>query len=146
MRYLDRNGVLRHCTGRRMGFAYRSCAGLDGGIVLKAGLAVEPASPAMVRKRIDGYLAKRAWLAGMRCAGSVFKNSDAGEPTGALLDRLGFKGRSVGGARVSVRHANVIELGSDATASDVAALVEQIKLEVKDRMGMVLQEEVVRFE
>jgi UDP-N-acetylmuramate--L-alanine ligase/UDP-N-acetylenolpyruvoylglucosamine reductase len=148
VRYLDRTGARRVVSGRDLGFGYRSCAGLDGCVALAAGLAVESEPAARVRGRVRENLARRAWMAGLRCAGSVFRNPEAGrgEPAGALLDRLGFKGRRVGGARVSARHANVIEAGPGATASDVAALVEQIRVEVNARAGVALQEEVVRLE
>lgn len=61
---------------------------------------------------------------------------------GALLDALNMKGRSVGGAVVSDRHANmIINPAGLATGSDVRGLVGEMKDAVRERFGIVLQEE-----
>jgi UDP-N-acetylmuramate dehydrogenase len=65
-------------------------------------------------------------------AGSVFKNNHAfGEPTGKLIDALGLKGLSFGGARVSELHGNFIVNTGTATAQDIAALIRLVKEKVK---------------
>ena len=60
-------------------------------------------------------------------AGCVFKNPSRDAPAGAIIDRLGFKGVSVGGAQVSDAHANFIVNRGDALASDVMELIERIR-------------------
>ena len=62
---------------------------------------------------------------------------------GALVDRAGLKGVSLGGARVSPVHANFIVNEGTATASDIRALMEQCRQAVKDRFGVELSDEVV---
>ena len=64
---------------------------------------------------------------------------------GALVDRAGLKGARAGGAQVSTTHANFIINTGGATASDIAALIDRCKAEVKERFGVTLQEEIVRF-
>jgi UDP-N-acetylmuramate dehydrogenase len=57
--------------------------------------------------------------------GSVFKNNYAmGVPTGQLIDRLGLKGKKIGGAKVSDHHGNFIINEGGATAADVHALID----------------------
>jgi UDP-N-acetylmuramate dehydrogenase len=72
----------------------------------------------------------------------VFRNPP-GDSAGRLIDSLGLKGMSVGGASVSTVHGNFIVNRGDATAADVLALLDRIKKEVKARSGVQLQEEVI---
>ncbi len=78
------------------------------------------------------------------CAGSVFKNNRAfGAPTGRLIDELGLKGYSIGGAQVSEHHANIIVNVDGATAEDVRNLVEYVKQRVEAAYGFQLEEELL---
>jgi UDP-N-acetylmuramate dehydrogenase len=75
-------------------------------------------------------------------AGCVFKNPSPENPAGALIDRLGFKGRAVGDAQVSDIHANFIINRGNATAAQVLELIEMIRAEVKKEHGIDLQLEI----
>jgi UDP-N-acetylmuramate dehydrogenase len=75
-------------------------------------------------------------------AGCFFKNPAKDMPAGRLIDESGFKGRQVGGAQVSPRHANYIVNRGGASASDVLTLAAQIQETVKSRFGMDLAPEV----
>lgn len=78
------------------------------------------------------------------CAGSVFKNNRSfGAPTGRLIDALGLKGFSIGGAKVSEKHANIIVNVDGATAEDVRNLVEHVKRKVREKYGFQLEEELL---
>ena len=74
-------------------------------------------------------------------AGSVFKNPP-GDAAGRIIDELGLKGLTVGGARVSPRHANFFEAERGATAADVHALVVEVRRRVADATGTVLEPEI----
>ena len=74
-------------------------------------------------------------------AGCIFKNP-AHEPAGKLLELCGLKGRRVGGAAVSTRHANFIVNRGGATARDVLSLIELMRREVRLRCGIELELEV----
>jgi len=76
-----------------------------------------------------------------RSSGCIFKNP-AGGSAGEILDRLGLKGLSVGGAVLSDRHANFI-VNRGASAADVLALAEKVREEVLARTGTFLFFEVV---
>jgi len=78
----------------------------------------------------------------LACAGSVFRNPP-GHYAAKLIEDAGLKGLRVGGAEVSPLHANFIINTGQATASDVIALMEQVRETVYDRYGISLVPEVL---
>lgn len=74
-------------------------------------------------------------------AGSFFKNPP-GESAGRLIDQCGLKGKKVGGAQISDKHANFILNTGTATASDILELAEMAKKAVKGQFDIDLKEEV----
>jgi UDP-N-acetylmuramate dehydrogenase len=74
-------------------------------------------------------------------AGSVFKNPP-GERAGRLIDHLGLKGYHIGGAQISVKHANFIVNRGQASVEDVLALIDYVKRHVLAHTGIILEEEV----
>ena len=73
-------------------------------------------------------------------AGSVFRNPE-GDYAGRLIEELGYKGHSIGGACVSMKHANFIVNTGGATGSDICSLIDSIKADVKDRYDIDLKVE-----
>lgn len=73
--------------------------------------------------------------------GSFFKNPGE-KSAGQLIDECGLKGKTVGGAQISDKHANFILNTGNATASDILKLAEMAKKAVKDRFDIDLEEEV----
>ena len=59
-----------------------------------------------------------------------------------LVEATGLKGYAIGGARISPVHANFIEAGPDARATDVIALMDEARRRVRDAGGPVLHAEV----
>ena len=76
-----------------------------------------------------------------KSAGSVFRRTDGVIPA-ALIDQAGLKGLSVGGARVSEKHAGFIVNRGDATASDVLTLIDMIKQKIDLVYGVELHPEI----
>ena len=74
-------------------------------------------------------------------AGSTFKRPE-GNYASALIDQCGLKGRSVGGAQVSEKHAGFVINTGSATAKDVLDLVDVIKKTVKEKTGYALECEI----
>jgi UDP-N-acetylmuramate dehydrogenase len=74
-------------------------------------------------------------------AGSVFKNPP-GDSAGRLIDSLGLKGTTVGGASVSEKHANFFVAKPGTKALDVYLLVQQVAAAVKAQTGIELEAEV----
>ena len=75
-------------------------------------------------------------------AGSVFKRCQ-GHFTGQMIEELGLKGFTVGGAQVSEKHAGFIINRGGATSADVLKLIDIIKEKVRDGYGLELQCEVI---
>ena len=129
-----------------LGLSYRHSELPGDAVVLQATMSLAPAQPADIRAEIDSI---RAWrrahqpLNEPNC-GSVFTNPP-GESAGRLIDTAGCKGRSVGGATVSQRHANFIVTRPGATATDVATLIVEVVTAVERRHGVTLHPEVRRL-
>lgn len=81
----------------------------------------------------------------MPSAGSVFRNPE-GLSAGKLIEDLGLKGYTIGGAQVSEKHANFIVNTSNATYDDIISLIEYIKKKVKEKYNieLILEQEIVR--
>jgi UDP-N-acetylmuramate dehydrogenase len=76
-------------------------------------------------------------------AGCVFKNpEDSQFTTGQMIDMLGLKGRAMGGAQVSLKHANFIINKGQASCEDVLKLVDVIKKKVMDNYNISLELEI----
>lgn len=63
-------------------------------------------------------------------------------PAGWLIDQAGLKGKTVGGFEVSERHGNFFLNKGKGRAEDVLALISIVKMHVRDKFGIQLQEEV----
>ncbi len=75
--------------------------------------------------------------------GSVFKNNyDFGSPTGKLIDELGLKGLSKGGAKISEFHGNFIVNFDKASQNDIIYLIEVIQEKIKNKYGFIPEPEV----
>ncbi|MGI9307678.1 MAG: UDP-N-acetylmuramate dehydrogenase [Gammaproteobacteria bacterium] len=78
---------------------------------------------------------------GLPSCGSVFRNPD-GDYAARLIEASGLKGKRIGGAEVSPKHANFIINTGDATAADVEALIKHVQATVQEQHGVVLKKEV----
>lgn len=110
--------------------------------VVSASFKLDQGDREEINVRIKNYreLRKNVQPSGKSC-GSVFKNLPK-LSAGALVDKAGLKGYSVGGAKISERHGNFILTDSRATATDVYALINYIKEEINKIFGVRLTEEV----
>ena len=80
----------------------------------------------------------------MPSAGSVFRNPE-GQSAGKLIEDVGLKGYTVGGAMVSPKHANFIVNVGGATSDDIIELIEYIKNKVKKEynIDLLLEQEII---
>jgi UDP-N-acetylmuramate dehydrogenase len=147
-------------------FDYRSSVFKDGKnlIILSAKFSLTAGKSEEIMQKVKDTAAKRAstGLHGFKCAGSYFMNpvvtdkklldefeKESGKPSkngklpaGWVIDRAGLRGKKIGGAMISEQHANYIINTGDATADDVVMLVSYAKQQVRDQLGIQLQEEV----
>lgn len=74
--------------------------------------------------------------------GSVFKRPE-NNYAGTLIEKCGLKGFSIGGASVSMKHANFIVNRGNATAKDVKSVIQHVKDVVFNKTGIELEQEVI---
>jgi len=144
---LDPAGHPLTLSAAECGFAYRHSrfkSDLRDHVVVSARLRVHREDAAAVRARTDAIQAQRkaSQPYGIRSLGSVFKNPP-GDKAGRLVEAAGLKGRRLGGAQISPKHANFIVNVDHATAADVLALVAIAHDEVRARFGIDLEREII---
>lgn len=115
-----------------------------GEVVLAATFRLTPAAPDVIAARLDEI---RRWRRehqplGIPSAGSTFRNPP-GDSAGRLIDSIGWKGRTRGGATVSEKHANFIVNDRKGSAADVRGLIDDVRSAVAAETGIALEEEVV---
>ncbi|MEI6972817.1 MAG: UDP-N-acetylmuramate dehydrogenase, partial [bacterium] len=137
VRHVDDSGEVK--VVRNPVFSYR--CGLASAAIVEAAFVCFPGTTAAIAGLRRNIAARRAWMKGLRCAGSVFRNPP-GDFAGRLIDEAGLKGLTVGGAMISKRHANVIITRKGACASDVLALIGMARTAVRLKCGVELDTEV----
>ncbi|MEQ8791359.1 MAG: UDP-N-acetylmuramate dehydrogenase [Pirellulaceae bacterium] len=122
-----------------MNFAYRSSS-LDELVILEAQFELESEDPAELTRRMQKQwiLKKASQPLSNENVGCVFK-SPGGISAASLIEQAGLKGATVGGATVSDRDANFIVAGDGATSDDVLQLIEMLRSEVSQRLGVELE-------
>ncbi len=150
---VDKAGRVKTVGSDYLRFGYRdSILKTSGEIVVEATFRLSKGDPVRIKEKIDSILAEREakFPPTDKCAGCIFKNipdekSKHGKiPAGRLLEEIGAKSMSVGGARVSPRHANIIINGGGATSKDIRRLADKLKVKVFEKYGIMLEEEVIQ--
>lgn len=140
---LTPNGEPVTRSKEEMGFGYRTANVPAGHVVLSARLQLRHDEKKKIEAKVKALMDKRKdrqpW--GQPNAGSIFKNP-LDESAGKLIESAGLKGKAVGGAQVSEKHANFIVNTGKATAADVLALMEIVKQTVLDVHGARLEPEI----
>ncbi len=131
--------------------------------MLEATLRLPAGDADALKTTADGILKVRneKYPPTMRCAGSIFKNLILAElpenvrvqvperviregkvPSAYFLELAGAKGMVLGGVQVADYHANLIYNSGGGTSQQVRELIATLKQRVKDRCGLLLEEEV----
>jgi UDP-N-acetylmuramate dehydrogenase len=124
-------------------FGYRTSLLQDNGyICLSAKFNLKYGSIPLIMELVNDRKKRR--IAGQPLeypsAGSVFRNPE-GDYAGRLIESIGYKGKIIGGAQVSLKHANFIINIGDATGDDVKSLISEIKNKVKETYDIDLKVE-----
>jgi UDP-N-acetylmuramate dehydrogenase len=143
VRTLDRTGTLRERSPDDYAVGYREVRGPEGEWFLSVDLELQPGDGEAGMERIRTLLDQRARSqpTGVPSCGSVFRNPP-GDHAARLIESSGLKGCRIGGAQVSEKHANFIINTGDATAGDIAGLIDHVRREVQRRTGVCLVPEV----
>lgn len=138
----------------------------DGYIILGATLKLEEGVDEVISETMFRNIKRRsAKQPKLPSAGSIFQNikisdlkngselielaeeagviNDGMIPAGWLIDELGLRGKKIGGAKISMEHANFIVNTGQATAEDVVVLISIIKQKARCQFGVQLHEEIV---
>lgn len=112
-------------------------------IILSASFKVKKESKDVIKNNMEEYREKRALLNQPKLpnAGSTFKRG-TDFVTAKLIDDAGLKGKTIGGAQVSLDHAGFIVNTGDATAKDILDLVDLVKKEIKEKFDKDIELEV----
>jgi UDP-N-acetylmuramate dehydrogenase len=134
---------LRRILGEELPWHYRSAGIPLGEVIVECSLHIEPGHVGQIRARMEALLNKRKKSQPLTVpsAGSVFRNPPSGS-AGQMIEDIGLKGYTVGGAQVSEKHANFIVNNGTATAADVVEVIMHIRQRVKEEYGTELQPEV----
>jgi UDP-N-acetylmuramate dehydrogenase len=144
--FADGTGTERSMLLPDLHYGYRRSAIGPAQVVVDAEFGLAAGDPALGRDTIREIVRwRREHQPGGQNAGSVFTNPPGDPPgnsAGWLIDRAGCKGRRLGSAMVSTKHANFIQADAGGSANDVRALMDVIRAEVAGVHGVDLHPEV----
>jgi len=144
MKVMDSKGDVKTLKKGALSFGYRS-SNLSSYIMLEADLKLSQEEISVLKSRCSKFLKmkKGKQVLDASSAGCVFKNPKNSQfTTGQMIDMLGLKGRVIGGAQISRKHANFIINKSKASCDDVLKLIGMIRKKVMDNYGIPLELEI----
>ena len=143
---LDLRGEVREIPPEALRLGYRTSRFREQEhhreVILSVDLRLTPQSPRVLADRMARYDAlRRAAQPSQPSAGSVFKNP-LGSSAAQLMERAGLKGKRIGDAQISHKHANyIVNLGS-AKANDVLRLAKLVRNEICELFDVELELEM----
>ena len=142
--HLGPDGAPGEARGEELCFGYRKSRYTGGeDIITAVEFTLQPGDPAAIAGKMEELMGRRKDKQpyDMPSAGSVFKRPQNGFAA-ALIEQCGLKGRRVGGAQVSEKHAGFIVNTGGATCQDVLELIAVIQKTVEEQTGTCLECEV----
>jgi len=142
VRIMDYNGNIVTLNKNDIKFGYRASS-LTRYIILSSCIKLIKRKKSTVKNRIKKYLdLKRSRQdLSVGSAGCIFKNPK-GHSAGRLIDLCGLKGKRIGGAFISEKHANFIINRGNAKSRDILKLVALVKKRVKHKFNIILEPEI----
>lgn len=144
LRVFDFRRGAQSLAREQLHFGYREQNAVKDSLVLWAAFELKRGNGALVRKEVERIVQERAEKQPLDfpSCGSTFKNPE-GFSAGRLIEKAGLKGLRVGGAEISLKHANFILNKGNAKAADILELIRIIKERVLKEFGVPLECEVV---
>ena len=145
VRYLDlTDNKIKEISKEDIGLEYRNSFFQKHGdkIVLKAWFHLKKGNSKQIKVKMEETKQIR-WAKQPReypNCGSVFKRPK-GRFVGPMLDELGLKGFTIGGAQISKKHSGFIVNTGNATGKDILAVITEVQKRVKDKFGVDLEVE-----
>jgi len=140
---VNRQGEIHQHEAQDYEASYRTVTGPEDEWFVSAVLKFEKGDGEKAAENIRQLLDKRAQTQpiGLPSCGSVFRNPK-NDFAARLIEASGLKGKKIGGAVVSEKHANFIINTDNASASDIEQLIIYVRQQVKEKHGIELQTEV----
>ena len=141
---LDAASDRRTMSREEISFSYRKANFPDDTMIMGAQFKLEKGEYSKIKGKINEIMQWRQEKHPLEypSAGSIFKNLP-GQPAGKLIEEMGLKGITAGGAQISPKHANFIVNKGNATATDILTLIELVHLRAQKEKGVSLETEVV---
>lgn len=144
VRVLTPSLEIKELSNKDLEFHYRSSflQKNPGYICLSANIKLRKGSKQIILEVLEDRKKRRKESQPLEfpSAGSVFRNPD-GDYAGRLIEELGYKGKCIGDAKVSDKHANFIINNGKASGDDIKKLITEIRDKVKEKYGIELKVE-----
>lgn len=140
--FVNEKGILETFLKEELHFSYRKSSFQEKkGAIVGATFKLTPKENARAKQLEIVAYRKETQPYSDKSAGCIFRNPDCGA-AGALIDRSGLKGLSIGGAQISELHANFIVNKKGATAQDIRSLIALIQKKIKEEKNINLESEI----
>ena len=143
-RHIDKDGNEGFLENEDMKLSYRHSAYYDNGCIITGiYLKLKKGNAEEIKAKMDDFLQRRKDKQPLEypSAGSTFKRPE-GYFAGALIEECGLKGKSVGGAEVSTKHAGFVINKGNATCEDILNLCRLCSETVMKEKGVKLEMEI----
>lgn len=142
--HINEDGTEGSFVGDEMDLSYRHSAYSSGKkVITSVEIKLNKGDKDKIAEEMRDYLGRRKDKQPLEypSAGSVFKRPE-GYFAGALIEQSGLKGKRIGGAMVSEKHAGFIINYDNATTTDVLELIDFCRETVKEKFGVTLEAEI----
>lgn len=146
--HITRDGEIKTLCQDELELSYRhSVYKTTDDIILFVTMKLKEADSCEIKAKMDDFMNRRKTKQPLEfpSAGSVFKRPE-GNYAGTLIEQCGLKGKTIGGAQVSHKHAGFIVNIGDATCEDVLNLVKLVQDTVKEKTGYFLEREIIHID
>ena len=140
---INRKGEIKHYNRDDFETGYRTVSLADDEWFISCTFSLNVSSQEEIERSMKTILTERAEAQplGQHSCGSVFRNPD-NDHAARLIEISGLKGRQIGGAVVSEKHANFIINTGNASSSDIENLIELVQTTVFEKHDIKLIPEV----
>lgn len=142
---IDKKGFIKNIEVKDLKLSYRkSIFSENDDVILYTSMKLSPGDKNKIRSQMYEYISRRKSKQPLEFpnSGSVFKRPP-NNYAGTLIEKCGLKGKKIGDAMVSNKHAGFIVNVGNATCEDVTNLIKFVQETVFDKTGILLEKEVI---
>ena len=146
-RVIDRNSKIKRLTKDDLRFSYRKTSIHKNLTIIDAEFRYIFRENSLIKKKLDkiSVLRKNTQPFAIRTGGSTFRNPNKKQTAWRLIDSIGYRGKKLGGAKVSQKHSNFLINENNASSLDIELLGEDIKEKIKKKYNVNLEWEIERI-